>query len=70
MEVRIDVPWGHVAGKWFGPKNIRPILMLHGWQDNAGTFDMLIPLLPKHISYLAIDLPGNIHLNQIKISRI
>lgn len=33
--------------------------MLHGWQDNAGTFDRLIPLLPKEFSYLAIDLPGH-----------
>lgn len=27
--------------------------------DNAGTFDTLIPLLPKYIGYLAIDLPGH-----------
>ena len=33
--------------------------MLHGWQDNAGTFDNLIPMLPQQFSYLAIDLPGH-----------
>lgn len=33
--------------------------MLHGWQDNSGTFDRLIPLLPKQFSYLALDLPGH-----------
>lgn len=27
--------------------------------DNAGTFDTLIPLLPRHVGYLAIDLPGH-----------
>jgi pimeloyl-ACP methyl ester carboxylesterase len=32
---------------------------LHGWQDNAGTFDRLIPLLPREYSYLAIDLLGH-----------
>lgn len=32
---------------------------MHGWQDNAGTFDRLIPLLPKDQSFLAIDLPGH-----------
>jgi len=37
----------------------RPIVCIHGWQDNAGTFDRLIPLLPREFSYLAIDLPGN-----------
>ena len=28
-------------------------------QDNAGTFDRLIPLLPRDQSFLAIDLPGH-----------
>lgn len=53
------MPWGYVAGKWWGPKNVRPILTLHGWQDNAGSFDRLIPLLPRHVGYLALDLPGH-----------
>lgn len=58
-EIRIKVPWGHIAGKWWGPKNVRPILSIHGWQDNAGSFDTLIPMLPDHVGYLAIDLPGH-----------
>ncbi|XP_037034064.1 probable serine hydrolase [Bradysia coprophila] len=58
-EISIKVPWGHVAAKWWGSRQIRPIVMLHGWQDNAGTFDPLIPQLPRHLSYLAIDLPGH-----------
>lgn len=28
-------------------------------QDNCGTFDTLIPLLPENVSFLAIDLPGH-----------
>lgn len=39
--------------------NTQPVLALHGWQDNAGTFDLLVPLLPAHISVLCIDLPGH-----------
>lgn len=35
------------------------MLALHGWQDNCGTYDRLIPLLPKDIPILAIDLPGH-----------
>ena len=35
------------------------MLAIHGWQDNCGTFDRLIPLLPEDISVLAIDLPGH-----------
>ncbi|XP_055639569.1 probable serine hydrolase [Toxorhynchites rutilus septentrionalis] len=58
-EVRIPVPYGEIAGKWWGPKDVQPIVALHGWQDNAGTFDTLVPLLPQHISFLAIDFPGH-----------
>lgn len=64
-EVAIEVPWGKVAGKWWGPKNVRPILALHGWQDNAGSFDAIIPRLPTHLSYLALDLPGHGHSSRI-----
>ncbi|KAF5299411.1 hypothetical protein FQA39_LY11557 [Lamprigera yunnana] len=47
-------------GKWWGSKEVQPILALHGWQDNAGTFDTLAPLLKEqNISILAIDLPGH-----------
>lgn len=43
----------------FGPDHLQPILMIHAWQDNAGSFDPLLPMLPQHFSYLAIDLPGH-----------
>jgi len=60
-EVRIKLPWNNatLAGKWWGSKTQRPIVCLHGWQDNAGTFDRLIPLLPRDQSFLAIDSPGH-----------
>jgi len=58
-EIAIPVPWGHVSGKWYGPQNVRPILGLHGWQDNAGTYDLLVPLLPPEVAFLSIDLPGH-----------
>lgn len=58
-EVTFPVPWGHIAAKWWGPRDVRPIVSTHGWQDNAGTFDTLIPLLPRHLSYLVIDWPGH-----------
>ncbi|XP_035908938.1 probable serine hydrolase [Anopheles stephensi] len=64
-EVEIPVPYGKIAGKWFGPKNVRPILCLHGWLDNSGTFDRLIPLLPEAVSFLAIDLPGHGYSSRI-----
>ncbi|KAL9708336.1 hypothetical protein quinque_011854 [Culex quinquefasciatus] len=61
IEVEINIPYGKIAGKWFGPRDVKPILCLHGWLDNCGTFDRLIPLLPKELSFLAIDFPGHGH---------
>lgn len=34
-------------------------MALHGRQDNAGSFDTLIPLLPADISVLCVDMPGH-----------
>lgn len=58
-EVEIPVPWGIVAAKWWGSRVKQPALALHGWQDNAGSFDRLCPLLSPEIPILAIDLPGH-----------
>ncbi|XP_069685868.1 probable serine hydrolase [Periplaneta americana] len=58
-EVKIPVPWGHIAGKWWGSQDTKPVLCIHGHQDNAGTWDRLAPLLPHDISLLAVDLPGH-----------
>ncbi|XP_030080899.1 probable serine hydrolase [Drosophila hydei] len=58
-DVRIWAPWGHIAGRWYGNRSERPILAIHGWLDNLGTFDTLIPLLPDYLGVLCIDLPGH-----------
>lgn len=60
-EVEIEVPWGKIAGKLWGQHGStkQPILALHGWQDNASSFDNLAPLLLKHGPILAIDWPGH-----------
>ncbi|KAF5272146.1 hypothetical protein FQA39_LY01228 [Lamprigera yunnana] len=59
QEIRIPVPWGHIAGKWWGSQEVRPFLTVHGWQENCGSFDLLLPLLNPKLSFLAIDLPGH-----------
>ncbi|XP_037970928.2 probable serine hydrolase [Plutella xylostella] len=58
-EIEIPVPWGFVAGRWWGPRDKQPIIALHGWQDNAGTWDNLVPLLPVTAAVLCLDLPGH-----------
>ncbi|KAH8278287.1 hypothetical protein KR044_009886, partial [Drosophila immigrans] len=58
-DVRIWAPWGHISGRWYGNRTERPILAIHGWLDNLGTFDTLIPLLPDYLGVLCIDLPGH-----------
>lgn len=42
-------------GKIWGPPDGHPVLALHGWLDNAGTFDTLIPLLPPNLRIVAVD---------------
>ncbi|XP_057698366.1 serine hydrolase-like protein [Corythoichthys intestinalis] len=58
-ELSVPVPWGEIRGKVWGPDHGRPVLCLHGWADNCGTFNTLIPLLPKECRYVAVDLAGH-----------
>ena len=63
-EVRIPISWGTLAGKlwqsqYSSTTNRLGVLMLHGFLDNAGSFDTLIEYFPKHLTLLAIDLPGH-----------
>lgn len=48
-----------ISGKHWGPQDVPPVIALHGWQDNAGSFDPLIEQLPKDMSILAVDSPGH-----------
>lgn len=64
-EIKIEMPYGHLSGKWYGNQNEQPVLALHGWMDNAGSFDRLIPLIPKNIPVLSIDLPGHGHSSHL-----
>ncbi|KAM9362553.1 serine hydrolase-like protein [Symphorus nematophorus] len=58
-ELSIPVPWGEIRGKVWGPDHGHPVLCLHGWADNCGSFRTLIPLLPKECRYVAVDLAGH-----------
>jgi pimeloyl-ACP methyl ester carboxylesterase len=41
-----------------GPDAGLPVIALHGWRDNAATFELLGPLLPT-LRLIAIDMPGH-----------
>ncbi|XP_031572932.1 serine hydrolase-like protein [Actinia tenebrosa] len=54
-----QVPWGVIEAKCWGSESGKPFIGLHGWLDNANTFDKLAPLLPKDTYLVVIDFPGH-----------
>ncbi|XP_046899668.1 serine hydrolase-like protein [Hypomesus transpacificus] len=58
-EFNMPVPWGEIKGKVWGPDHGCPVLCLHGWADNCGTFNTLVPLLPQDFRYVAVDMAGH-----------
>jgi pimeloyl-ACP methyl ester carboxylesterase len=53
----ILIPGYKIAAKEWGNPEGLPILAMHGWIDNAASFDFLAPLLPEY-HIIAIDSPG------------
>ncbi|CEK09668.1 alpha/beta fold hydrolase [Legionella hackeliae] len=61
----VSIPGFTIAGKAYGDPNLPPMLALHGWLDNANSFDLLAPYLEKHFYLLAVDLPGHGHSSHL-----
>ena len=60
QERRFNVNDYCLAAKEWQPAGTSKIIALHGWLDNAASFDVLAPLLDdSHI--VALDLPGHGH---------
>lgn len=68
-EIDIEVPYGKITAKTWHEEtdDCKRILALHGWMDNCGSFDNLLP----HIKYdddlyiVALDLPGHGRSSQL-----
>ena len=58
-ELSLDLPHLRLAARAWGDAALPPMLMLHGWLDNAASFDALAPLLCAHFHIVALDLPGH-----------
>lgn len=54
----VDVCGLQLAARAWGPADGMPVLALHGWMDNAASFDALAPLLSK-LRLVALDITGH-----------
>ncbi len=57
-ELRLELPGLTLAACAWGPRDGAPVLALHGWLDNAGSFAHLAPLLPD-LRLVALDMAGH-----------
>lgn len=57
----LSIPLGArtLAARAWGDASKPPLLALHGWLDNAGSFDRVAPLLARTHHVVALDLKGH-----------
>ena len=60
-EQRIALPHLALHAQVWGHATLPPLVALHGWLDNAGSFARLAPLLAARYRVIALDLPGHGH---------
>jgi pimeloyl-ACP methyl ester carboxylesterase len=58
-ELSLELPHLRLAAQAWGDPQLPRLLALHGWLDNAASFDRLAPLLCEHFHIVALDLPGH-----------
>lgn len=58
-ELELALPHLRLAAQAWGDASLPRLLALHGWLDNAATFERLAPLLCDKFHIVAIDLPGH-----------
>jgi pimeloyl-ACP methyl ester carboxylesterase len=65
IERDIALPHLRLRAQIWGEADAPPLLALHGWLDNAGSFARLAPLLAEHWQVIALDLPGHGHSDHL-----
>jgi pimeloyl-ACP methyl ester carboxylesterase len=58
-DIEIELPHVRLAARAWGDPMLPRLLALHGWLDNAASFDALAPRLCEHFHIVAVDLPGH-----------
>ena len=66
-EHRIGLPHLELGAQVWGDATLPPLLALHGWLDNAGSFALLAPLLATRYHVIALDLPGHGHSDHLAV---
>jgi pimeloyl-ACP methyl ester carboxylesterase len=64
-ELSIALPHLTLRAQLWGDDAAPPLLALHGWLDNAGSFARLAPLLAARFRVIALELPGHGHSDHL-----
>ena len=65
VEQRIALPHLALHAQVWGDATLPPLVALHGWLDNAGSFARLAPRLAARYRVIALDLPGHGHSDHL-----
>ncbi|AIF45883.1 alpha/beta fold hydrolase [Dyella japonica] len=65
LEREVRLPHLRLAAQVWGHDKAPPLLVLHGWLDNAGSYARLAPLLAERCQVIALELPGHGHSDHL-----
>lgn len=57
-----------IACKIWGNPDNPPVIALHGWLDNANSFDPIAQYLQNNFYFIAVDLPGHGHSSHLPMN--
>jgi pimeloyl-ACP methyl ester carboxylesterase len=69
-ELRVSIPGLELSGLTWGEPDAPPLVLIHGWLDNAASFALLAPLLAERFHVIALDLPGHGHSDHLPAGTI